>query len=63
METEHVDIVVASPYMVGGQTTAIPWQRAVMSKQINRILAATSQYDIRTVTGMVRAYRGRSSAR
>ena len=58
METEHVDIVVASPYMNGGQTTAIPWQRAVMSKQINRMLAATSQYDVRTVTGMVRAYRG-----
>ena len=58
MATEHVDIVVASPYMVGGQTTAIPWRREVMSKQINRILATTSQYDIRTVTGMVRAYRG-----
>lgn len=58
MATQHVDIVVASPYMVGGQTTAIPWRRAVMSKQVNRMLAATSQYDIRTVTGMVRAYRG-----
>ena len=44
--------------MIGGQTTAIPWRRAVMSKQINRILATTSQYDIRTVTGMVRAYQG-----
>lgn len=56
MEEEHVAVVVASPYMKGGQTSAIPWNRAQMSKQINRVLAAASQYDVRTVTGMVRAY-------
>ena len=56
MEQEHVAIVVASPYMKGGETSAIPWNRAQMSKQINRVLAAASQYDVKTVTGMVRAY-------
>jgi glycosyltransferase involved in cell wall biosynthesis len=58
MEREHVAVVVASPYMKGGKTSAIPWRRAQMSKQINRVLAATSQYDVKTVTGMVRAYDG-----
>jgi len=56
MDDEHVAVVVASPYMKGGQTSAIPWNRAQMSKQINRVLAAASQYDVKTVTGMVRAY-------
>ena len=58
MERDHVAVVVASPYMKGGKTSAIPWRRAQMSKQINRVLAATSQYDVKTVTGMVRAYDG-----
>ncbi|MGB8859556.1 MAG: glycosyltransferase family 2 protein [Ilumatobacteraceae bacterium] len=58
MEREHVAVVVASPYMKGGRTSAIPWRRAQMSKQINRVLSAASQYDVKTVTGMVRAYDG-----
>jgi len=58
MDDEHVAVVVASPYMKGGRTSAIPWNRAQMSKQINRVLAAASQYDVKTVTGMVRAYDG-----
>ena len=58
MAAEHADIVVASPYSKGGRTTAIPWRRAVMSRQVNRLLSATSQYDLKTMTGMVRAYDG-----
>ena len=58
MEREHADMVVASPYMAEGQTTAIPWRRGAMSRQVNRLLAASSQYPIKTVTSMVRAYRG-----
>ncbi|MDO8364913.1 MAG: glycosyltransferase family 2 protein [Actinomycetota bacterium] len=58
MDEQHVAVVVASPYMKGGQTSAIPWNRAQMSKQINRVLAIASQYDVKTVTGMVRAYDG-----
>ncbi|MEZ5321953.1 MAG: glycosyltransferase family 2 protein [Microthrixaceae bacterium] len=56
MEEQQVAIVLASPYMRGGRTSAVPWNRALMSRQINRVLAKASQYDVRTVTGMVRAY-------
>lgn len=52
------DMVVASPYMDGGRTTAIPWRRAQMSRQVNRLLAWSSQYQIATITSMVRAYDG-----
>jgi glycosyltransferase involved in cell wall biosynthesis len=58
MERDDVAIVVASPYMKGGSTAAVPWRREVMSKQANRLLSATSRYPIKTITGMVRAYDG-----
>jgi glycosyltransferase involved in cell wall biosynthesis len=58
IEREHARVVVASPYMKGGKTTAIPWRREAMSKGVNRLLAATSQGDLHTVTGMVRCYDG-----
>ena len=58
IESEHARIVVASPYMKGGRTSAIPWRREAMSKGVNRLLAATSHGDIHTVTGMVRCYDG-----
>jgi hypothetical protein len=57
-ERENATIVIASPYMKTGRTTAIPWRREVMSKQVNRLLAASSHYPIKTVTGMVRCYDG-----
>lgn len=55
---EHARVVIASPYMKGGHTTSIPWHRKAMSSGVNRLLAATSQGDLATVTGMVRAYDG-----
>lgn len=58
MLDEQVTIVVASPYMKGGQVSAIPWRRELMSKQANRLLSLTSQYPIKTITSMVRAYEG-----
>ena len=58
MERDQVAMVVASPYMKGGKTSAVPWSRAQMSKQVNRLLSAGSQYDLHTVTSMVRAYDG-----
>jgi dolichol-phosphate mannosyltransferase len=57
MAETGVGVVVASPYMQGGRLTAVPWRREVMSRQANRMLSASSQYDVKTVTGMVRAYR------
>lgn len=58
MIDEQVAIVIASPYMEGGKVSAIPWQRELMSKQANRLLSLTSQYPIKTITAMVRAYNG-----
>ena len=51
------DIVIASPYMPGGKTTAIPFGRRVMSLWVNRFMRAASQDKYYTYTGMVRAYR------
>jgi glycosyltransferase involved in cell wall biosynthesis len=56
--SQHARVVVASPYMTGGRTTAIPWNRRVMSAGVNRILSASTQSHVATVTGMVRAYDG-----
>jgi glycosyltransferase involved in cell wall biosynthesis len=55
---QHARVVVASPYMKGGRTSAIPWNRRVMSAGVNRILSASTQSHVATVTGMVRAYDG-----
>ncbi len=58
LEAEHAHVVVASPYMKGGQTSAIPWSREVMSRNVNRLLSMSTLSHVKTVTGMVRAYRG-----
>ena len=52
-------VVIASPYMKEGRTSGIPWRRRWMSKAVNRMLSATTQGHVATVTGMVRAYDGR----
>ncbi len=51
------DIVVASPYMKGGQVTAVPFLREIMSKWVNRFMRIAAQEKFYTYTGMVRAYR------
>ena len=58
LRTQHARISVASPYMKGGKDSGLPWNRKAMSRSVNKILAASSQYDISTVTGLVRAYDG-----
>jgi glycosyltransferase involved in cell wall biosynthesis len=55
---KHARVVVASPYMKGGRTSAIPWRREVMSKGVNKLLSRVSHSRVATVTGMVRAYDG-----
>lgn len=52
------DIVVASPYMPGGQTREVPAALEFRSRAANKWLRLTSLDDIHTLTGMVRAYRG-----
>jgi hypothetical protein len=51
------DIVIASAYMKGGKVTAVPFQRRVMSKWVNRFMSFAAQDKYYTFTGMVRAYR------
>ncbi|NVO20149.1 MAG: glycosyltransferase family 2 protein [Bacteroidetes bacterium] len=51
------DIVVASPYMKGGQVTAVPFTRKIMSKWVNKLMSVASQEKHYTFTGMVRAYK------
>ena len=51
------DIVVASPYMKGGRTSAVPKSRLMLSRIVNWLLRLTSPIDIHTFTSMVRAYR------
>jgi len=57
MVAESADIVVASPYMKGGQVTAVPFSRKIMSKWVNKLMSVASQEKFHTFTGMVRAYR------
>lgn len=54
---ECADIVIASCYMKGGKVTAVPFQRALLSKVVNRFMRMASQEKFFTFTGMVRAYR------
>jgi glycosyltransferase involved in cell wall biosynthesis len=56
LRTTKARVVVASPYMPGGQTSGIPGRRLFVSKAANRFLSMMSKSSVRTVTGLVRAY-------
>lgn len=51
-------IVIASPYMEGGRTERVPQLLEGRSRAANRFLSWSSYHDIKTLTGMVRAYDG-----
>lgn len=54
----HPHVVIASPYMPGGQTVDVPHALEVRSRQANRFLSFCAYHDVKTITGMVRAYDG-----
>jgi glycosyltransferase involved in cell wall biosynthesis len=56
--TTHADLVLASPYMKGGRTTAVPYLRKIMSRWVNGLMSLSSQEKYHTFTCMVRAYKG-----
>jgi glycosyltransferase involved in cell wall biosynthesis len=58
VEDGRAQIAVASPYMPGGRTIGIPAGVERRSRMANRFLAALSDSDLHTFTGMVRAYDG-----
>lgn len=58
VEDGRAQIAVASPYMPGGRTVGVPAGVERRSRMANRFLAALSNSDLHTFTGMVRAYDG-----
>jgi glycosyltransferase involved in cell wall biosynthesis len=56
IEDTGARIVIASPYLKGGETVNVPLVRRIASRVANRILARTSRGGLSTLTGMVRAY-------
>ncbi len=49
-------IAIASPYMMGGKVSHVPWTRRIMSRWANRYLSFAANGKWHTLTGMVRAY-------
>jgi glycosyltransferase involved in cell wall biosynthesis len=54
--TSEAKIVIASPYVAGGEVTNVPGVRLFASRSANRLLSMMAKGDLTTVTGMVRAY-------
>lgn len=54
----EAEVVVASPYMEGGNNINVPFVRLLLSKGANRLMRIISGINIYTFTGMVRAYNG-----
>lgn len=57
IERTQADIVIASPYMQGGQVTAVPRLRRLLSRRANKLLTLSAKGHLSTITGMARAYR------
>jgi glycosyltransferase involved in cell wall biosynthesis len=49
-------VVIASPYMKGGEASNIPWLRKKLSVWANKFLSVAAKGNLSTYTGMVRAY-------
>jgi glycosyltransferase involved in cell wall biosynthesis len=57
-ERTRAHVVVASAYMPGGRSTGVPPMLERRSRTANRILSSAALDDLKTLTGMVRAYDG-----
>jgi glycosyltransferase involved in cell wall biosynthesis len=57
LEGTMADVVIASPYMKGGEVTAVPFMRLAMSRTVNKFMRLAAQEKLHTYTGMVRGYR------
>lgn len=56
-EDETIDIVVGSPYKRGGKVVGVPFLRAMLSKGANKLIGLALPGNLRTVTGIFKAYR------
>lgn len=54
--TTKAKVVIASPYLDEGSTQSVPAMRRVLSKGANRFLSGSVGGELRTLTGLVRAY-------
>lgn len=59
LRATRAKVVVASPYMKGGQISHVPPLRRFMSIWANRFLSRMAKGNLATLTGMVRAYDGK----
>jgi glycosyltransferase involved in cell wall biosynthesis len=57
-EQSRAHVVIASPYMDGGSSHDVPPVLDRRSRAANRILSVAALDDVKTLTGMVRAYDG-----
>jgi glycosyltransferase involved in cell wall biosynthesis len=57
-ERTRAHVVVASAYMPGGRSTGVPPVLERRSRIANRVLSSAALDDLKTLTGMVRAYDG-----
>jgi glycosyltransferase involved in cell wall biosynthesis len=53
---EQAKVVIASPYLKGGKTTAVPFLRRLLSRASNAFLSITAKGKLSTLSGMVRCY-------
>lgn len=53
-----VDVVVVSPYMKGGMVSGVPVGRLFLSRMANFVLSGFFGHKLKTVTCVVRGYRG-----
>lgn len=56
---QSLDIVVGSPYLKEGKVVGVPAHRLLLSKMGNRLLGFSLPGRLKTVTGILRAYRRR----
>jgi glycosyltransferase involved in cell wall biosynthesis len=56
---DKAKIVVASPYMLKGSISNVPWLRKFLSIWANRFLSISSGRSLSTLTGLVRIYDGK----
>lgn len=53
---EQAKVVIASPYLKGGRTTAVPFLRRLLSRASNVFLSTAAKGHLSTLSGMVRCY-------
>lgn len=56
LEEQDVDMVIASPFMPGGQFKNVPFTRVFLSKFGNKILTLASGGNLTMISGMTRGY-------